>query len=67
VAGKLIADSKLSSAMQMAAGLHAARPWCRASFAHMTAQTERLTEREPVLSAEAVLDHRAPQDQHIDA
>jgi hypothetical protein len=37
------------------------------ALADMAAKAERLAKREPVLSAEAVLDHRAPQDQHVDA
>jgi hypothetical protein len=32
----------------------------------ITAQAERLAEREPVLGAEPVLDHRVPEGQHID-
>jgi hypothetical protein len=37
------------------------------AFADMAAKRQRLTKSEPALARKAVLDHRAPQDQHIDA
>ena len=36
------------------------------TLANIPAEAERLAEREPLLGPEAVLDHRMPEDQHID-
>jgi hypothetical protein len=35
-------------------------------LAHMAAESERLTERQPALAGEAVLDHSAPKNENID-
>ena len=37
------------------------------AFADIAAQRQRLTEGEPALAREAALDHRAPEDEHVDA
>jgi hypothetical protein len=36
------------------------------AFAHIGAEAKRLAKREPILGAEAVLDHGTPEDQHVD-
>jgi hypothetical protein len=36
-------------------------------LAHMAAESERLTERQPALAGEAVLDHSAPKNENIDS
>src|SRR4029077_3713706 len=36
------------------------------ALADITAEAERLAEREPILGTEAVFDDRTPEDQHVD-
>ena len=37
------------------------------AFAHIATETERLAKSQPALCREAVLDDRAPKDEHVDA